>query len=312
MLKQLLNTLSVIRKKEHGNTVKGYWKHFLWQVRRVLRLFPFEQRISSSVIIAPNGGCGVSALINCLNMYDFNNMNLFKMLLGNYGGNFLDVGANIGAYSLVAAESKRAVIYAFEPHPEAYHLLTRNICLNHCDNVTPVNRAVSDSAGLVPFSDNPELSLNHLISSSFYGQNVIRVQSVSLDLFCREERIIPNYVKVDVEGYEYLVIRGLKENLTKVNLISLEINELSARIGKTQDDILSLMHEGKLLGPFYYFHKGGLFARSRGPVQEDPIFISRAFRDRLLEDGFSFEHGRTMASSFNSHGLSGNIFPGAD
>jgi len=114
-------------------------RHLLWQARKLLGLFPFVQRISESNIISRSHHCGVSALINNQGLYDFNNMSLLKLLL-QAGGDFFDVGANIGSYTLIAAESAKARVFAFEPGPATYEELRSNLKLNGCENVRTFNR----------------------------------------------------------------------------------------------------------------------------------------------------------------------------
>jgi len=126
-----------------------------------------------------------------------------------------DVGANIGYYTLLAA---RAVgpsgrVYAFEPEPHNYELLTRNVAENGFTNVRPVNAAVSNRAGVVRL----HLDDANFGAHSFQADSVrtssgrsVEVKTVLLDGFADEARAFEAgvLVKVDVQGAEGLVVEG--------------------------------------------------------------------------------------------------------
>lgn len=69
-LLQFANSLKRIAQNRHIDRPTGVVRHLLWQVRKQLGLFPFEQRISQSRIIAFERSCGVSALIYSQGLYD--------------------------------------------------------------------------------------------------------------------------------------------------------------------------------------------------------------------------------------------------
>ena len=110
-LNQFINTLNLIFETNHLNRFQSILRHLFWQVRKIFNLFPYQQRISESFIIAESKYNGVSALRNRIGMYDYNNMSLIKILL-EHGGDFFDIGANIGTYTLIASEQHRAHIYS--------------------------------------------------------------------------------------------------------------------------------------------------------------------------------------------------------
>src|SRR5439155_21490751 len=135
-----------------------------------------------------------------------NNMHLLKALLDS-GGTFLDVGANIGSYTLVAAEQSEAVVHAFEPHPTTYEYLRDNLRLNRIRNVTTHCLAVSDQDGVLNLTNEAGSSTNRVQASSAES---IQVPCIRLETFCRQHRLKPDYLKIDVEGFEYEVLAGLR------------------------------------------------------------------------------------------------------
>lgn len=134
---------------------------------------------------------------------------------GREGMCVFDVGANIGYYTLLAA---RAVgpsgrVYAFEPEPHNFELLTRNIAENGFTNVWPVNAAVSNKAGAVRLHlDDANFGAHSFEAGSVptpSGRSV-EVETVRLDDFVEQARSFEAgiLVKIDVQGAEALVVEG--------------------------------------------------------------------------------------------------------
>ena len=116
---QFVNSLMRIARNPHIHRGRAVARHLAWQLRKLTARFPVELRLSNSALIATHGRCGISALVNTHGMYDYNNMTLIQLMLSG-GGLFVDVGANIGAYTLIASELGAAQVLAFEPHPVTF------------------------------------------------------------------------------------------------------------------------------------------------------------------------------------------------
>ena len=126
-----------------------------------------------------------------------------------------DVGANIGYYTLLAA---RAVgpsgrVYAFEPEPHNFGLLTRNVAENRLANVRPVNAGVSNRAGVVRLHlDDANFGAHSFEAGSVRSSSgrSVEVETVRLDDFADEARVFDAgvLVKIDVQGAEALVVDG--------------------------------------------------------------------------------------------------------
>ena len=76
-------------------------------------------------------------------------------------GNVIDVGANIGYYTLLAGTYTRGQVYAFEPDPHNYEILINNVELNHLRNVSPFQKAAGASRGIVPLYLSKKNSGDH-------------------------------------------------------------------------------------------------------------------------------------------------------
>ena len=127
-----------------------------------------------------------------------------------------DVGANIGAVTLVAARCCRHVI-AFEPDPRALALLERHVAANKLGNVTIVPSALADTTGTAALRAGPAHNLG--MSSLQRGTSGAQVPVVRADDFARQHpALLPSVIKLDVEGAESLVLSGAREVLASERL----------------------------------------------------------------------------------------------
>ncbi len=130
------------------------------------------------------------------------------------GSVFWDIGANVGTYTLFAA-AKGLTVYAFEPEATNFHLLQRNIDVNEFnDRATALNFGLSDRTGLAPLELASEVvgGAKHKIreggdSGRARCRNVMAF--TGRDLLQQLNLPSPNYIKIDVDGFELPVVRGL-------------------------------------------------------------------------------------------------------
>ena len=128
------------------------------------------------------------------------------------GGTFLDVGANVGLYSLAAAGvlGKNGRVIAFEPNPLVYKRLLCNVALNAGRDdmaaITPLELAVSDRNGYLQFSlSEKNLGEGRLAES---GDGNFEVQGSTLwDAMVKESVSKINILKIDIEGHEINALR---------------------------------------------------------------------------------------------------------
>ncbi len=129
-----------------------------------------------------------------------------------------DVGANIGAYTVLFAQWTGAAgrVVAFEPSPPSIAGLREQVRLNGVsDRVEIIEAAVSQSPGSAAFDCGGASGTNALVPDAESGADVIRVETTSLDAFCAARGIYPSIVKIDVEGAELDVLRGGRETLAR-------------------------------------------------------------------------------------------------
>ncbi len=153
---------------------------------------------------------------------------LWQYLLPRPGDVFLDVGANIGWYTLRVAQmvGPEGLVLAVEPSPDNFAVLKENIKLNHLSNVTALNLAAWDR----------DADLDLILAKTCTGHTfkrawansgkpwscfserpvTVRVPARRLDDVLQEQNVTRvDWVKIDVEGAEAEVLRGLRKTLTR-------------------------------------------------------------------------------------------------
>ena len=155
---------------------------------------------------------------------------------GRRNGVFLDVGANIGSGTLTAAQHPMVThVYAFEPNPLNYALLSANVCLNALnEKVTTVNVAVGNESGTIDFSLCKENSGDHRIVTTDEKNAVcelneddrktISVKIITLNDYFRRAADFPHisYLWVDTQGFEYFVLSGADQVIRKDTSVVVE------------------------------------------------------------------------------------------
>jgi len=144
---------------------------------------------------------------------------------------FVDIGAHIGLYTLWACKRARRVV-SIEPNPEALVYLKTNIALNKCSNVTVVPKVVGDRRGFTKLKI-PKIAGKRFIptSSSIVRDfdktlkvNEVDVEMDTLDNILDEIGVDEvDFIKVDVEEAEGLVVKGAQKTLEKAKTILIEI-----------------------------------------------------------------------------------------
>jgi len=156
---------------------------------------------------------------------------------------FIDVGANVGSYTILACRAVGAAGLAFEPIPETYARLQENIRLNHLENqVACLNAGVGNSPGTIKFTGGLD-TMNHALAQSESDSGAIEVKVVTLDSILKDKE--PSLIKIDVEGYETPVLQGATETLKKESLHSviMELNGSGARYGHQETKIVDMMFD---------------------------------------------------------------------
>ena len=124
------------------------------------------------------------------------------------GQTFFDVGANVGYYSILASRlvGSKGRVVAFEPVVRNIAFLQQHVMLNRARNVQIMPFAVSASEGFSRFCSGPYTSMGKLVPDRETGD--MTVATVTLDRITQRLEIVPDVIKIDVEGAEMEVFQG--------------------------------------------------------------------------------------------------------
>lgn len=197
----------------------------------------------------------------------------------------LDIGANIGWYSLLVASIKSASIHAFEPIPSTFRRLTDNCLLNNAKSISVHNFGFSSEPGSFPFYLHPEGTGNASICN-LAGRDdaqVIECELRTLRGFCAD---LPpassiDFIKCDVEGNELFVFQGSSDVLERYRPILLVelLRKWCAPFGYHPNEVLELMFD---LGYSAY----GVNSRGR-------LVGIKSITDSTTETNFFFMHPKS-------------------
>jgi FkbM family methyltransferase len=160
-----------------------------------------------------------------------------------------DVGANMGLFSIMLGHRVGAggLVVSFEPQAEVFEHLQTNIHLNGLRNVRAFRKALGaySEASFVSSARESVLSRLRTAEDSAAGPREPVDVVVGDDFVTAEDLPVPRLVKIDVEGAEYWVIRGLAKTLSQpaCQMVCCEIHPPLLPPGVTQDTVLTLLRE---------------------------------------------------------------------
>lgn len=166
----------------------------------------------------------------------------FVLHLLRPGDLFVDVGANIGSYSVLAAGSIGAHVVAVEPIPSTCEHLNLNLKLNRLESQVEVHcLGLSNSTGILRFTTTLD-TVNHVLANGEEG-NFEELSVTTLDNLLEGRN--PTLLKIDVEGHELAVLEGGKNTLSERGLLAviMETNGSGARYGVNDTQLIELMEE---------------------------------------------------------------------
>lgn len=198
---------------------------------------------------------------------------IFKALIKNTN-TFIDVGASIGYYSVLAGKvNPKITVYAFEPAKGSMVYLKKNIKQNQLStHVRQELLALSNSTGQIEFYEviNPKYPNTHNLSGEhnmgtkkLKKASIYKVNTSTLDLYCKEQNIGKvDLIKIDTEGSENLILEGGTQTIS-AHMPIIICETLYNKI-ETQLEVIM-----KAQGYEFYNHVGGLQLQKVDSIQRD-------------------------------------------
>jgi FkbM family methyltransferase len=259
------------------HTLRHLWSHPLNSGRRGRALlrwaaFQFARRTLGCAFLVPlagpvrvvvEGGDHASLVVYA-GLFDYQEMLLTVHLL-RPGDLFVDVGANVGIYTLLASVAAGADTVAFEPVPAARRRLLEHVALHGAGNRVEVRpTAVGARPGRLRV-ERTRGALNRVVDAAPAGggggdESTVEVEAERLDAALRDRR--PTVLKVDVEGYEAAVLEGAGDLLADPGLLAVlvELAGHGRRFGFDEDEIRRRLRD-------HGFEEVGYDPRSRSLVR---------------------------------------------
>ena len=231
--------------------VLGYLRHAPFErgKYRLMRLVgpSLLVELEPGLFIRPLGLSAVEVGIIRRGMFEPETVHAFAALLAP-GMTVLDIGANVGLFTLVAAHrvGPTGRVHAFEPTPELAAHILRNLELNGLENVAVNPIAVSDAAGhaMLHLVEPDDPGENSIVNPS-PGARTLEVPTVTLDGYIAEHDVgRVDVIKIDIEGAEMPALRGARDLLSGDDspVLVLEFHPTTlAYSGHSPDDMLGLL-----------------------------------------------------------------------
>ena len=156
----------------------------------------------------------------------------------------VDIGANIGVFTVYAASRTRNTVYAFEPFPDNFKALEQNVRANRFHNVMPYQTAVCDRTGTELFLD-AGVSQHHRLKKVALGttEKYVEVPSITLQDFMDTHHIEQiDFLKMDCEGSEGIILSSTpKDYLQRIRKIVMEFHDQISKL--KHDQIQELLED---------------------------------------------------------------------
>jgi len=249
--------LKHLRNRTLLDRIESEWRQYLrgrrlkWWNFQVDKLKKFTTRIQRGIKIYLYFDSRLSQIIFCHD-FEWEERHFLNTFL-RQGDVFVDIGANIGLFTLIAAYrvGKTGRVFSFEPTFEIYQRLNENIKLNNFNNVYRFQWALSDAESEGSFfkSQNGYDAWNSF-AKPIAGETFIKetVQCKRWDDFARDNQLFGNVtmMKIDVEGWETRVLIGACEMLYRKDapVLMVEFTEEAARsAGSSCKDLYCLLEQ---------------------------------------------------------------------
>lgn len=234
---QIFNVLKYIYNHPFNaeNKMGGILKFFKWQINCLLNPYPILYTYTENArFIIKKGLAGATGNLYC-GLMEYEDMAFLLHFLRS-NDLFIDIGANVGAYTILASSEINAKTIAIEPVPSTFKNLMDNILINNIqEKVNALNIGLGSKNGKLKFTKSFD-SVNHVATEN--ETDTIEVDIDTLDTILLKEQC-PILLKIDVEGFETEVIKGADITLLNkfLKAIIIELNGSGQRYGYDERQI---------------------------------------------------------------------------
>lgn len=211
--------------------------------------------------------------------YDWPHQEVLRRIL-KPGDTYVDIGANRGVHTLLATAlvGRQGYVCSFEPNPETFQVLQAHLLINGIENCKALNLGLADAEGELNLTSDDDSSgrCSFRFGDTKAGKRVpvVRGDDILAALPIRSKL----FVKIDTEGYEFHVLRGLEKCLTRENVL------IYAEVTPSW-----LQQVGASAGALYQFMSGLGFTAFR--VRRDQNLLTRRVSLQRLGDHFpAYQH----------------------
>ena len=242
MLSKFINLFKFVwyHPLNYNSRLAAIWRVLTWQLVSKILPGPIALPFVNGTYLLTTRGMNASTGNWYCGLQEYEDMSFVLHSL-RPGDLFVDVGANIGSYSILAGACEGVKVIAFEPVPQTFSWLQKNIKINALENqIEAMNIGLAEQKGSINFSSNLD-SLNHVVLQEKHNTSVVKVDISKLDDILDHK--YPTVIKIDVEGYELQVLNGAKRILDNPSLIAVivELNGAGKRYGVDDDEIHKLL-----------------------------------------------------------------------
>lgn len=233
----LISTLKFITNHplNKNDKLNSFFRFVKWQLNMRVNPYPVIYPFTvKSKLIMQKGMTGATGNLYC-GLHEFNDM-FFLLHFLRKDDLFIDIGANIGSYTVLAASHIEADTISIEPVPSTFCNLMNNISINQIQNkVTALNIALGSQKGNIAFTSSFD-TVNHVATGAEKDTITVHVETLDEILIGRK---VPALLKIDVEGFETEVIKGAQRTLNELGLkaIIIELNGSGERYGYSETEI---------------------------------------------------------------------------
>ena len=245
----------------HHRKLAALADYFRWNIGKRLLGADYILPLADEVKIILSDRQNYATLAYTCRLWDFEEM-MFMLHFLRPGDRFADIGANVGAYTVLASAVAGAHSVAFEPVPFTHDELVRNIRLNNIEHLADAHRiCLGSEKGTVRMTADRG-GLNHVATEGDTGT------FVDTEVMCLDEVLAGTscqFIKMDAEGYEAEILKGARATMENSALSGLivELNDSGLRYGHTNEAVHDTL-TGFGFAPYRYDPRQRTLAPERG------------------------------------------------